>query len=91
MVKRIVLAAVVIAAAMGVVKNGRVLKVMGLTGSCTVVETAASGFHARGLPDGQARRRPRPLPERLHRHGHLRRQDLLAVPRAAGRLNKSRV
>lgn len=43
MVKRISFVAALIAAAMFAVKDHRVLQAAGLTGSCTVVQTAANG------------------------------------------------
>jgi hypothetical protein len=43
MVKRILLTGLSLAALMGVVKDGRVLRVSGLTGSCAVVQTTADG------------------------------------------------
>jgi hypothetical protein len=43
MVTRIVLAALVVVAAMAVVKDGRVLHVAGLTGSCSVVQSTPGG------------------------------------------------
>jgi len=42
MITRIVLVGAVIAAGMGAVKDGRVLKVTGLTGTCSVVRTAGA-------------------------------------------------
>jgi hypothetical protein len=59
MVTRIVLTGVVAAALMAGVKDGRILRVSGLTGSCTVVQTIADGTQLEactagkleGLPD----------------------------------------
>ncbi len=43
MVTRIVLAGLVVVALMVGVKDGRILRVAGLTGSCSVVQTIADG------------------------------------------------
>ena len=43
MVTRILLTGLVLAALMGGIKDGRVLRVAGLTGSCTVVQTTVDG------------------------------------------------
>ena len=58
MVTRIALVGAVIAAGMGAVKDGRVLKLTGLTGACRVVQTAGgqqleacSSGRLEGAPD----------------------------------------
>jgi hypothetical protein len=43
MIKRIVIAGLVVFLAMVAIKNGRVLHATGLTGSCSVVQTGADG------------------------------------------------
>ncbi len=43
MVKGILVAALVIALGMAAVKNGRIVRATGLTGSCTVVQIEVSG------------------------------------------------
>ena len=53
MVKRIALAAAVIALAMGVVKDGRVLRAAGLTGSCSVVQVAPNGEQMEACSSGK--------------------------------------
>ena len=53
MVKRIVLVGALIAAAMIAVKDGRVLQDAGLTGSCTVVQTAANGVQTEACSSGK--------------------------------------
>ena len=53
MVKRIVLTGTLIASAMFVVKDGRMLHVAGLTGTCAVVQTAASGEQTEACTSGK--------------------------------------
>jgi hypothetical protein len=53
MVKRIVLVGAVIASAMIAVKDGRVLHAAGLTGACTVVQTAANGEQTEACSSGK--------------------------------------
>jgi hypothetical protein len=53
MVKRIVLVGAVIASAMFAVKDHRVLHVVGLTGACTVVQTAANGEQTEACTSGK--------------------------------------
>ena len=91
MVKRIVLTATLIAFAMFAVKDGRMLHIAGLTGSCTIVQTAANGEQMEACTLREARGRARPEPQRLHRHRALRRPRLLALPGAGclGPVNKS--
>ena len=43
MIKGIVLIAIVIAAGMAAVKDGRIIRATGLTGSCSIVQIAAGG------------------------------------------------
>ena len=50
---RITLVAVVIAGAMFAVKDGRILRDAGLTGSCSVVETAADGEQMEACSSGK--------------------------------------
>ena len=53
MVKRIVLAGTLIASAMFAVKDGRMLHIAGLTGSCTIVQTAANGEQLEACTSGK--------------------------------------
>ena len=53
MVKRIVLVGTLIASAMFVVKDGRMLHIAGLTGACAVVQTAASGEQTEACTSGK--------------------------------------
>ena len=53
MVKRIVVVGALIAAAMFAVKDGHVLRDAGLTGSCTVVATAANGEQTEACSSGK--------------------------------------
>jgi hypothetical protein len=53
MLTRIALAAVVIATGMFAVKNGRVLRAAGLTGSCSVVQTTADGQQMEACSSGK--------------------------------------
>ena len=53
MVKRIVVVGALIAAGMFAVKDGRVLHDAGLTGSCTVVQTAANGEQTEACSSGK--------------------------------------
>jgi hypothetical protein len=50
---RIAFVAALIAGGMFAVKDGRVLKVAGLTGSCSVVKTAASGEQLEACSSGK--------------------------------------
>jgi hypothetical protein len=53
MVIRIALAALFIFGVMVVVKDGRVLRAAGLTGSCSVVQTAADGEQMEACSSGK--------------------------------------
>jgi len=53
MVKRIVVVGALIAAAMFAAKDGRVLHIAGLTGTCTVVQTAANGEQTEACSSGK--------------------------------------
>jgi hypothetical protein len=53
MVKSIVFTAVVLAVVMGAVKDGRLLRVAGLTGSCNVVQTAPDGEQMEACSSGK--------------------------------------
>ena len=53
MVKRIVLAGTLIASAMVAVKDGRMLHIAGLTGTCTIVQTAANGEQMEACSSGK--------------------------------------
>lgn len=53
MVKRIALVAVAIAAGMFAIKDGRVLRDAGLTGSCSVVQTAPDGQQMEACSPGK--------------------------------------
>jgi hypothetical protein len=53
MVTRIAVVAALIAAGMGAVKDGRLLKVAGLTGSCAVVQTAPGGEQIEACSSGR--------------------------------------
>jgi hypothetical protein len=53
MVKRIVLVGTLIATGMFALKDGRVLHAAGLTGACTVVQTAASGEQTEACSSGK--------------------------------------
>jgi hypothetical protein len=53
MVKRITFVAVLIVAGMFAVKDGRVLSGVGLTGSCRIVQTAASGEQMEACRSGK--------------------------------------
>jgi hypothetical protein len=53
MVTRIVLAGLVVLALMVGVKDGRILRVAGLTGSCTVVQTTVDGTQLEACKAGK--------------------------------------
>jgi hypothetical protein len=53
MVIRIVLAAVLIFGVMVAVKDGRLLRAAGLTGSCAVIQTAADGEQMEACSSGK--------------------------------------
>ncbi len=58
MVLRIVAVAAVILGVMIAIKDGRVLRVTGLTGSCSVVQTAADGTQLESCRPGKLEGRP---------------------------------
>jgi hypothetical protein len=53
MVKRIVFIGVVLAAGMGLIKDGRILRNAGLTGSCAVAQTLANGEQIEACSSGK--------------------------------------
>jgi hypothetical protein len=53
MVKRIVFIGVVLAAGMGAIKDGRILHNAGLTGSCAVAQTLATGEQIEACRSGK--------------------------------------
>ncbi len=53
MVTRIVLTGLVVVALMVGVKDGRILRVAGLTGSCTIVQTTADGTQLEACKAGK--------------------------------------
>ncbi|HEX5246933.1 MAG TPA: hypothetical protein VFW41_07355 [Gaiellaceae bacterium] len=53
MVKRIVLIGALVAAGMVAIKDGRVLRDAGLTGSCTVAQTLANGEQIEACSSGK--------------------------------------
>jgi hypothetical protein len=53
MVKRIVFIGVVLAAGMGAIKDGRILRNAGLTGSCTVAQTLTDGQQIEACSSGK--------------------------------------
>ena len=64
MLKRVVAVAVCILAVMIAIKDGRVLRSTGLTGSCAVVQTAPDGTEVEACRPGKLEGRPD-----LTRHG----------------------
>ena len=58
MLSRIVAAAVVVFAAMVMIKDGRVLRTTGLTASCSVVQTAGDGTQLDACRPGKLEGRP---------------------------------
>ena len=66
MVTRIVLAGLVVVALMVGVKDGRILRVAGLTGSCTVVQTIADGTQLEACKAGKLEGMPDLSRQRLH-------------------------
>jgi hypothetical protein len=53
MVKRIVFIGVVLAAGMGAIKDGRILRNAGLTGSCAVAQTLGNGEQIEACSSGK--------------------------------------
>ena len=53
MITRIALVGALIAAGMGAVKDGRVLKLTGLTGTCNVVQTTTAGEQLEACSSGK--------------------------------------
>ena len=53
MVKRIVVVGTLIASAMFAVKDGRIPHIAGLTGTCTIVQTAANGEQMEACSSGK--------------------------------------
>lgn len=58
MLKRVVAVAVVILALMVAVRNGRVLHIAGLTGSCSVIQTFSDGSQVEACHPGKVGGRP---------------------------------
>ena len=53
MLKRIVLVGTLIASSMFAIKDGRILHIAGLTGRCTIVQTAANGEQMEACTSGK--------------------------------------
>jgi len=53
MVKRIIFIAVLLAAGMGAIKDGRVMRNAGLTGSCAVAQTLETGEQIEACTSGK--------------------------------------
>jgi hypothetical protein len=58
MLKQIVVAAVCIAACMAAIKDGRVLRTVGVTAGCSVVQTATDGSELAACHPGRLEKRP---------------------------------